>query len=66
MERAVEEREGGPLAGTIERASRLQPGPALDIERRKRLQGSPHLLEGKTIEVPAFESVEPGDETVFA
>ena len=66
MERAVEQRERGALAGAGERGAVGELLPPLDVGRRQRAERARHLREPKVREVPRLKRRDPMVEAVVA
>ena len=64
MERAVEQRERGALAGARERRTVGEPGTPLDVGGRQGAQRARHLGERELREMSRVELVDPATERV--
>jgi len=65
MERREVHRECGSLSSTAESRSRIDAVPALDIYRRKSLDGPPDLWKVQIGQVAPFERIKPMNKRII-
>ena len=64
VQRAVEHREGGALAGAVQGGARVEAVATLDVDYRQCHQGTAHLLEGEARQMSLLESCAPAREAL--